>query len=154
MTNNDSPLHELAHFLRDYWRPRQLVLERLGARALEVLDGKRPPTPGERVGALFAEVPLGFHMHLMDRDERRRPVNFVSNDIEACADRLACELLAPAEHISAKHAVSGSKKLLEEQLLRYYKLPRVQAQRYSRQLLGEMPAVEPWLTSVRRALQG
>jgi hypothetical protein len=29
--------HELAHFIRDYWRPRALAVERLGAGVLEVL---------------------------------------------------------------------------------------------------------------------
>ena len=57
--------HELAHFLRDYWRPRQMAQQRLGAEAVAILDGKRPPTPQERLAALLREVPLGFHVHLI-----------------------------------------------------------------------------------------
>jgi hypothetical protein len=146
--------HELAHFLRDYWRPRQLALERLGAQALDVLDGKRLPTPSERLGALLGGVPLGFHMHLMDRNAQRRPVDSESNDAEICADRLGCELLAPAEHVAAQAMVrsEASSKSLVELLCRYYGLPKVEAGRYARQLMGEAPPVEGWLVSLRKAL--
>jgi hypothetical protein len=146
--------HELAHFLRDYWRPRQLARERLGAQALDVLDGKRPPTPAERLGALLGGVPLGFHMHLMDRDAQRRPVDPESNDAERCADRLGCELLAPAEHVAA-HALArseASSKSLVDLLCSYYGLPKVEAKRYACQLRGEAPPVEGWLVSLRRSL--
>jgi hypothetical protein len=147
--------HELAHFLRDYWHPRQLAIQRLGTRVLEVLDGKRSPTPEERLGALLGAVPLGFHMHLMDRDGQRRPVDSESDDAETCADRLGCELLAPAEHVAATHAAGGSErsmKSLVERLCSYYGLPKVEATQYARQLLGESTAVEGWLASLRKSL--
>src|SRR5262249_27630080 len=41
--------HELSHFLRDYLRPREIVAQRLGKSALEVLDDQRPATPDERL---------------------------------------------------------------------------------------------------------
>jgi hypothetical protein len=141
--------HELAHFLRDYWRPRQLALERLGPQTLEVIDGKRPPTAEERLGALLRQVHLGFHLHLMDRDERRRPANRESEDAEDCADRLGWELLAPAEHVAAHHAPAG----LKMALCRYYGLPETQADRYARQLVGELPRLEAWLTSLRNPVR-
>src|SRR5439155_23441742 len=40
--------HELAHFLRDYWNLRRRILKRLGAEALQVLDGDREATAQER----------------------------------------------------------------------------------------------------------
>jgi hypothetical protein len=149
--------HELAHFLRDYWRPRQLAIQRLGAQALDVLDGKRPPTSQERLGALLGGVPLGFHMHLMDRDAQRRPVDSASRDAEICADRLACELLAPAEHVAATHATfcsEQSAQSLVERLCSYYGLPKGEANRYACQLLGESTPVEGWLVSLRESLDG
>jgi len=145
--------HELAHFLRDYWRPRERVLRRFGEATLEVLDGERPPTAGERVGALLTEVPLGFHMHLMERDEHQRPVDRQSAEAEACADCLACELLAPAEHVAAQGAATETPTLLQERLVRDYGLPAGQAHRYARQLIGARPPVEPWLAALRKSLQ-
>jgi len=142
--------HELAHFLRDYWRPRQLALERLGAQALDVLDGKRSATPSERLGALLGGVKLGFHMHLMDRDAQRRPVDCESSDAERCADRLGCELLAPAEHVAAHSG--ASLKSLVELLCGYYGLPKLEANRYASQLWGEAMPAEGWLVSLRRSL--
>jgi Zn-dependent peptidase ImmA (M78 family) len=144
--------HELAHFLRDYWRPRERVLRHLGEATLAVLDGERPPTPGERVGALLTEVPLGFHMHLMERDEQRRPVDRQSAEAEACADCLACELLAPAKHVAAHGAATETPAVLEERLVHHYGLPAAQARRYARQLIGTRPPVEPWLAALRKAL--
>jgi hypothetical protein len=147
--------HELAHFLRDYWRPRQLAIQRLGAQALDVLDGQRSPIPHERLGALLAGVPLEFHMHLMDRDAERRPVDFESDVAERCADRLGCELLAPAEHVAVVHAAAGSEQsvtLLVERLCGYYRLPKLEATRYAGQLLGESQPVEGWLQSLRKSL--
>ena len=147
--------HELAHYLRDYQRPRELAIQRLGVQALEVLDGKRLPTVQERVGALFAGVPLGFHVHLMERDAQRRPADFNTADAEACADRLAWEILAPAEHVAARYALGGTKKLmkpLQELLCRFYGLPKAQTHRYARALLGEGTRVEPWLAALRTSL--
>ena len=60
--------HELAHFLRDYWNLRRQILKRLGGSSLQVLDGERPPTSQERLHALLRNVPLGFQLHLMERD--------------------------------------------------------------------------------------
>ncbi len=91
--------HELAHFLRHYWRPRQRASARLGGRILEVFDGRRVPDPAERLHALLAGVPLGFHAHLMGRGVR------AAGSVAAAeeeADRLAYELLAPAEAVVAR----------------------------------------------------
>ena len=145
--------HELAHFLRDYRRPRQLAVQHLGLQALEVLDGQRPATPGERLGALLGKAPLGFHVHLMDRGEQRRPVDWQSVDAEASADCLACELLAPAEHVYANRAGHETRTSLENRLVQHYGLPAAQARQYARQLLGAQQPVEPWLVALRESLQ-
>lgn len=89
--------HEAAHYLRDYWLPRQRAVERLGPAALEVLDGDRPPDPGERIDAVLSRVELGYHVHLLDR----APDGVIEDGTVALAERsadlLGCELLAPAE---------------------------------------------------------
>src|SRR5581483_1984215 len=41
--------HELAHFLRHYHDPRRRAVTKFGRQILEVFDGKRLPTPTERL---------------------------------------------------------------------------------------------------------
>src|SRR5258707_4301533 len=50
--------HELAHFLWHYWQPRQRTGKQLGYRAAEGFDGRRQPTPAERLRALLGNVRL------------------------------------------------------------------------------------------------
>jgi hypothetical protein len=88
--------HELAHFLRHYGQPRRLACRHLGDGAAEVLDGRRPATPAERLRALLANVPVGCHSHLMYRGTDRRVLSAEVARAEEEADRLAFELLAPA----------------------------------------------------------
>jgi hypothetical protein len=138
--------HELAHFLRDYWVLRGRILKRLGPAALEVLDGERPPTAQERFGALLRDVPLGFHLHLMERDGDGNPLTPSIARAERDADRLAYELLAPAEHVLA-NATAG-KQALVRRLRDFYGLPGVQASLYAEVL---MPTVrtDPLLLRLR-----
>jgi hypothetical protein len=94
--------HEVAHFLRDYDAPRRLAAAKLGAGVLDVLDGRRPPTPEERIHAVLRRVPVGPHAHLLRRDadgEARSPAERAAED---AADRLAFELLAPAELLAGE----------------------------------------------------
>ncbi len=94
--------HEVAHFLRDYDAPRRLAAAKLGPGVLDVLDGKRGATPEERVHAVLRQVPVGPHAHLLRRDadgEARTPAERAAED---AADRLAFELLAPAELLAAE----------------------------------------------------
>ncbi|MBX9581445.1 MAG: hypothetical protein K2X87_14180 [Gemmataceae bacterium] len=93
--------HEVAHFLRDCDAPRRRVAARLGPAGLEVLDGKRPPTPAERLHAVLRDVPLAAHVHLLGRDDDGRPRSDAEREAEAAADRLAFELLAPAELLTS-----------------------------------------------------
>jgi hypothetical protein len=100
--------HELAHFLRHYLQPRRLACRRLGESLTEVIDGRRPPTPAERFRALLANVPLGLHVHLMERGRRREIQRAEVAAVEDEADQLAYELLAPAAALFARTgAVEG-----------------------------------------------
>lgn len=89
--------HEVAHFLRDCDAPRRAVARRLGPAALEVLDGTRVPTERERVHAVLRDVSVTPHVHLLRRDETGRPDSPAEREAESAADRLAFELLAPAD---------------------------------------------------------
>lgn len=93
--------HELAHFLRHYWQSRRRACESLGDKILEVFDGGRRASQEERLDALLAGIPLGFHTHLMRRDARQRATGAIAV-AEAEADRLAFELLAPARIVAER----------------------------------------------------
>ncbi|HZZ81445.1 MAG TPA: ImmA/IrrE family metallo-endopeptidase [Gemmataceae bacterium] len=136
--------HELAHFLRDYWRPREQVRQRLGETALDVFDGIRPASHAERVQSLLGFAPIAFHVLLFERDAD----GAISDDgilsAENDADRLAYELLAPATEVSAAVGNARSSDAIEHVLVEKFGLPGLQARRYSALLLPTQRA-EPWL---------
>jgi hypothetical protein len=131
--------HELGHFLRDYWQPRRLACTRLGMRAAEVLDGERPPTPEERLSALLARVPIGLHTHLMHRDSAGRFASPEVTAAERAADRLAYELLAPAEAVLAAVHGKADRSAIAGLLREVYGLPVAQALDYSALLVPAGP---------------
>src|SRR5579884_3541412 len=59
--------HEVSHFVLDYYLPRERAVERLGPSILDVLDGRRPVTPTDRVQAVIADVSLQHCVHLLER---------------------------------------------------------------------------------------
>ena len=133
-----SVAHELAHFLRDYWLPRRQVERRLGKAALEVLDGVRAPTVEERFDALLRSVPLGFHVHLLERDRESRPATPGIADAEECADRLAFELLAPAQEVmraANKRGQPTNRTTVADLLIERFGLPEAKAIQYAAILL-------------------
>lgn len=142
--------HELAHFLRDYWQPRRIAGQRLGPSVLQVLDGLRPPDSIERVSALLRRMSIGFHTHLMDRED-----GFANGDIEereSGADRLAFELLAPADHVLANgHDFNSGqdRSRLIDLLRNYYQLPGRQATIYATILVRSERPVDPLLRGLR-----
>jgi hypothetical protein len=144
--------HELAHFLRHYWQPRQWAHRRLGDRAAEVLDGRRPPRPEERVRALLADVPLGRHTHLMERGPGRQVHTEALARAEDEADQLACELLAPAAAVFARTGPvrgGGGRARLTALLRDGFGLPAEPAVVYARLLVP--PSVEdPLLRRLQR----
>jgi hypothetical protein len=130
--------HELAHFLRHYWQPRQLARRRLGEQIVEAFDGERPPTVQERLHALLKNAPLGFRVHLMRRGPRREVLNVAVARAEEEADRVAYELLAPAAEVLAQAgSVQGDagRTRLVEVLQTVFGLPQEQATDYARLLL-------------------
>lgn len=94
-----SVAHELAHFLRHYWHPRQSAADRLGTSILAVLDNQRRATDAERVAAMLARVDLGYQWHLMDRTFEGLLASERVRIVEDDADRLAFELLAPVDDV-------------------------------------------------------
>jgi len=132
--------HETAHFLLDYLEPRQRALQLFGPSILPVLDGERSPTIEERIHAVLADVSFGVFVDLMVRNPHGdidQPVIVQSEDH---ADRLALELLAPAEEALASipdDVVAPLEKVrcLVSYLVDRYGLPRRVAQMYAAVLL-------------------
>jgi hypothetical protein len=130
--------HELAHFLRHYWQPRLVACARLGDQVAEVFDGERVPTIEERLGSLLKNAPLGFHVHLMQRDPRWEVRDRTIARAEEEADQVAYELLAPAAEVLAQtgsvRGDAGRAKVIEV-LETGFGLPRHQAADYSHRLV-------------------
>lgn len=120
--------HEVAHYLRDYDAPRRRAA-RLGARAVEVLDGLRPPTPDERFAGILRHVALVAQTHFLDRDRTGRALTARAGEAERAADRLAYELLAPFADVYPV-AVRGSATLIPH-LTDNLGLPPAEAARYA-----------------------
>jgi hypothetical protein len=121
--------HEVAHFIVDYLLPREQVAQRR-PELLDVLDGEREPTDAERFDALLADLPVGFHTHLLERDIHGGHLSAVTTDIEDRADRLALELLAPVHRVLEELPTPGERDI--PQFLRErFGLPAGIAARYA-----------------------
>ncbi|HEX5418242.1 MAG TPA: ImmA/IrrE family metallo-endopeptidase, partial [Chloroflexota bacterium] len=135
--------HELAHYLRDYWQPRQRVREQVGPAALEVIDGSRSARPEEHVHALLSRTPLSYQVHLMDRSADGDYLTAGTARAEREADLLAFELLAPEDVLrpALDDFLPGERAARAEKLLRTcYGLPERAAAVYAALLF---PAREP-----------
>ncbi len=140
--------HEVAHFLRDYWQPRAVAAERRGPEIFAVLDGARPPRPAEQAHALLANVPLGYHVHLMERTADGHAVSANIDRAEHDADRLAFELLAPADAVleAVSAAPPAEQRAAVTRLLQdAYGLPSAPAAQYAALLAPAPPRVDPLL---------
>ena len=92
-----------------------------------MLDGHRPPTAAERVDAVLRTLAVGPFAHLLRRDESGRPLSAVEREAEAAADRLAYELLAPADAVGEM----ADRIALVERLIHSFGLPPEPAARYA-----------------------
>jgi hypothetical protein len=130
--------HELAHFLRDYLSLREIAAKRLGKAVIEVLDGQRPATQDERLHSVLRNVRLGPFTHLLTRDESGRTPTPVEWEAEIAADRLAFELLAPADDVGE----AADRRELVARLVREFGLPPLAAERYAATLMPEPPPID------------
>jgi hypothetical protein len=96
--------HEGAHFVVEYLLPRQEVAHRR-PELLDVIDGRRPPTARERMSAIFGDVPVGLHTHLLNRHVHG------NRDVDAAewrARRVALEVLAPQHAVMERMRASAA----------------------------------------------
>lgn len=150
--------HELAHFLLDYWLPRQRTLETLGEPIQEVLDGERAPTTEERLHAVLANTSLGVLSHLMERPDVGIPTAVVL-EVEERADQLALEIIAPANLLIDGRDVNSQTvpyitrlQTLVTTLKTSFGLPSSVARPYARMLLSRCggPSIRDWLFGTDR----
>ena len=142
--------HELAHFLRHYHEPRRRAVAKFGPQILDVFDGKRSPTPTERLQALLRNVRVGEHVHLLARDDRRRIASATVAAVEVDADLLGCELLAPAEAVwqqTSQRTAHASRLEAERRLQTTFGLPPSMAVWYAGRLYP--PFDDPLLRRLR-----
>jgi hypothetical protein len=97
--------HEIGHFVLDYLLPQEDVARRR-PDLLAVLDGERAPTDAEQFDALLADVPVGFHTHLLERDAHGGHLSSTTAQVEDRAERLALELLAPIRSVLQETATA------------------------------------------------
>ncbi len=125
--------HEVSHFVLDHLMPRARVLKRYGASFLAVLDALRPPTRAEQLALALDQLPIGIQVKLMERDAAGVIQSGSVAQAEWRADRLAFELLAPADvaypYLKSVNAESGP-----SQLAARFGLPLRHARTYARML--------------------
>ena len=146
--------HELAHFLRHYRQQRLAARRARGPEILQVLDGVRPPRYDERAHALLAQVRLGYHGHLMERDADGTGISDRVRHAEAEADLLACELLAPASKVDiALHGTVGHERHNAAVVLlcRRYGLPAAAARQYAARIASRPTQQSSLLQRLRAA---
>jgi hypothetical protein len=139
--------HELAHFLRDYHQPRRRVARALGGDVLAVLDGARIASTEERLSAALSRVTVRPYLHLMDRRD-----NPTVDAAENAADRLAFELLAPWEAVSAAieaRRLGRQPDAVRQFLESGFGLPARAARQYAALLMPAAPAPSPLLRVLR-----
>ena len=143
--------HEIAHFLVDYILPRRRALALLGDDFVDVLDGRRSATAGERLASLFQGHSTRPHVSLMQRSVAGSDALTVWQ-IEHRADRVALALLAPPEEVLAiaqGNTLEERRGCAERALTRDYGLPPTPAQRYAAELLQTLQSGDSWLDGLR-----
>ncbi|ATB34436.1 ImmA/IrrE family metallo-endopeptidase [Melittangium boletus] len=126
--------HEVAHFVLDHLLPRMKAVGALGKRICEVLDGEREPNIEEGMSAMFKRIPL-VQVKLMDRDSSGAICVGRVDAAEHRADRLAFELLAPAEQVLPMLKGVSRKEGVAKMAFRFGLRPE-EAESYARILLG------------------
>jgi hypothetical protein len=144
--------HELAHFIRDVWQPRQRVERMLGKVGTEVCDGDRAATQDERIAATLEGLGLSVQVHLLPRDAAGRPSTAAIADHEECADVLAFELLAPVAHLAQAGALGWSDSELLHRLVSVYGLPPRDAARYVDRLRPRARRPDGWLQALQKSV--
>ncbi|GEM_PF-1345478 len=139
--------HETGHYLQDHLYPREDALAELGEEILSVLDGLRPPTWSEQIGALLSSTSLAHYAHLMERNPAASYLHPEIAEREADADRFAWEILAPLDALQARFAWSENRTAdldtLTVLLTDEFKMPVFAAKDYAAHLAEQFAPLPP-----------
>jgi hypothetical protein len=146
--------HESAHFIIDYWAPREKAIEKFGLAITEVFDGSRRPTVTERVHAALTGTAIGVYTNLMEHDDARADFNPSAWEIEDRADRIALALLAPPDDVLALADTTPAQfaerhSAITSLLRRHFGLPEAIAATYGRSLLDAAGRGPSWVETLR-----
>jgi hypothetical protein len=133
--------HEVAHFVLDHLMPREQALRYFGESIRPVLDGEQEPDPDDYLVSQLDDVPLGFQVHLMDRNPMTGGYSNSVQLAEQRADRLALELLAPAA-LAKTELAEVSTTEGPRQLATRFGLPASTARNYVRMLRRRLRVVD------------
>jgi hypothetical protein len=136
-------VHEVAHFVLDHLLLRARARRVFGDDILPVLDGLRDPTPHEALFSVLERIPFGVQVRLMERTASGDPCTGKAMESELRADRLAFELLAPAEE-ALPLVRRLSRQAAEAELVSRFGLPPKESCSYVRWLLAREPARRPF----------
>jgi hypothetical protein len=145
--------HEIAHFLIDYWNPRQKAILRFGEGILEALDGYRSLSLDERVHSILSGTRIGPYTRLIERDDLGLGSDGSIWIIENRADKIAVSLLAPVQEVirridSLDSAFNKRKSNIVKILKQVFGLPEPVASAYAHSLLNAIAAGPSWLEGI------
>lgn len=143
--------HEIAHYLTDYWFPRQKAIGKYGESIANVFDGLRPPTTDERLYAVLGGTKLGVFINLMERSSATADETWKA---ETRADKIALALLAPPDAVIKASDVSANRfdgrvNSVVNTLTANFGLPGPMAQFYGVELLNAIGKGRSWVEAIR-----
>ena len=137
--------HEVAHFLLDYYEPRQRARTRLGDGILEVFDGLHPPTVDERIEGVLSSISIVPYVHLMEQRGAVKLKRATIWQAENRADELALEILAPVKIVYSDLAkiCTGCSYFVcfesaKQTLIEKYGLPKLIAHGYAQRIAHQL----------------
>lgn len=144
--------HETAHFLIDYWQPRNKSSVKFGTPILEVFDGLREPSIDERIYSIINGTSIGFYTDLMDRKSQNELNE--TWQVENKADKVALALLAPPEAVYrvadlSSRSFTERKQEIVAALISKFGLPEYVALSYGTDLLKLIGKGPSWAESLR-----
>jgi hypothetical protein len=144
--------HETAHFLIDYWQPRNKSSRKYGPSILEVFDGLREPSIDERVYSIINGTPIGLFTDMMERKSQNELNE--TWQVENQADKVALALLAPPEAVykvvdSSRRSFTERKQDIESALISTFGLTESVASSYGADLLRLIGKGPSWAESLR-----
>jgi hypothetical protein len=145
--------HEIAHFLNDYWIPRQKAVSKLGNSITSVIDGLRSPTVNERLYSVLGGLNIGIFINFMDRSPASEAKTWKA---ENQADKIALGLLAPSDAVLKKAELGATRfserlESITKTLIIDFGLPKPVALFYGIELLNSIGKGRSWVETIRHS---